>query len=93
MLDDPLAGSVRAGTVGLGCLELGKEIRAPPGITAWSAQGGGCGGTLWRCPLPKKEPPGLRGDHRASAEISFSAGCVLGGALKATGKGKEEEGT
>lgn len=44
-------------------------------------------------PPQNKEPPVPAGDCRASAESSLTAGCVLGGALKATGKGKEEEGT
>lgn len=68
MLDDPLAGRVQAGTVGLVCLELRREVRAP-NITAESAPGGDS--MEVPPPAPSKNRSSVPGgDHRVSAESS-----------------------
>lgn len=68
MLDDPLAGRVRAGTVGLVCPELKREVRAPT-ITAESAPVGDS--MKVPPPAPSKNRSSVSGgDHRVSAESS-----------------------
>lgn len=90
VLGGPLAASLQAWRAAgvSGALE---GAQGPPHHSPVSTTGGLYGGSPL-LPHRKEEPPVTAGDHKASAESSLTAGCVLGGALRATGKGKEEEG-